>query len=209
MLGPPASGKGTQAEMITARYEIPSASPGSMLREEKDAGTSLGIEADKLTSRGQLVPDSTVNELVARWLEKHDSQFIFDGYPRSRGQADALQQMLDERGTPLDVALSFEADLGTLQSRVQNRLVCSHCRRNFSIGLHVATADEACPVCRGVLVRRADDNLKTLALRMREYAAKSEPLIGYYTERGLLRAVDSTRAPEQVFASVVVVLEGA
>ena len=195
--------------MITARYAIPSASPGLMLREEKAAGTPLGIEADKLTSRGQLVPDANVNQLVERWLEKRDSQFVFDGYPRSRGQADALEQMLARRGTPLDVVLSFEADLKTLQSRVTNRVVCSSCRRNFSIGLHVVSSEEACPVCGASLVRRADDNLETLALRMREYAEKTEPLTAYYTERGLLRGVDSTRAPEKVFASVVAILEGA
>jgi adenylate kinase len=195
--------------MITARYSIPSASPGSMLREEKDAGTQLGLEADKLTSRGQLVPDATVNQLVERWLEKRDSQFVFDGYPRSVGQADALGEMLATRGAPLEVVLSFEADLPTVQSRVQNRVVCSDCRRNFSIGLHVSSLDEPCPVCGATLVRRADDNLETLALRMREYAEKTEPLTAYYTKRGLLRAVNTTQLPEKVFASVVDILEGA
>lgn len=195
--------------MITARYSIPSASPGAMLRDEKTAGTPLGIEADKLTSQGQLVPDSMVNELVGRWLEKRDSQFVFDGYPRSLGQADALEQILTKRNSPLDVVLSFEADLATLQSRVQNRLVCSSCRRNFSVGLHVKGDADSCPVCAEALVRRADDNLETLALRMREYAEKTEPLICYYKERGVLRGVDSTRSPEKVFASVAEILEGA
>jgi adenylate kinase len=180
-----------------------------MLREEKAAGTTLGIEADKLTSRGQLVPDDTINQLVGRWLEKRDSQFVFDGYPRSRGQAEALETMLTQRSTPLDLVLSFKADLKTLQQRVENRLVCSSCGRNFSIGLHVADAEASCPRCGASLTRRADDTPVTLALRMQEYAAKTEPLIGYYAKRGLLRGVDATRAPERVFASVVEILEGA
>jgi adenylate kinase len=209
LLGPPASGKGTQAEMIQARYEIPSASPGSMLREEKAVGTPLGMEADKLTSRGQLVPDTTINQLVGNWLEKRDSQFVFDGYPRSQGQADALEAMLATRQTPLDIVLSFEADLETLQSRVRNRLVCAKCRRNFSIGLHVSGEGVPCPHCGAQLVRRADDTPETLSLRMEEYAAKTEPLIAYYTRRGLLQGVDATRTPERVFASVVEILEGA
>jgi adenylate kinase len=134
---------------------------------------------------------------------------VFDGYPRSQGQADALEAMLAQRGTALEVVLSFEADLKTLQQRVQSRLVCSTCRSNFSIGLHVADANAPCPRCGAPLTRRADDTPETLALRMQEYAAKTEPLLGYYAKRGLLRGVDATRTPERVFASVVEILEGA
>ncbi len=207
LLGPPASGKGTQAEMITARYEIPSASPGSMLREESAAGTDLGSEAGEYTTHGRLVPDSIANQLVARWLEKHDSQFIFDGYPRSLGQADALGQMLAARGSPLEIALSFEADLVTLQGRVTSRCVCSKCARNFSSGIHDVAADSPCPSCGAPLLRRSDDTLETLAVRMDEYGAKSAPLIGFYEERGLLRTIDATQSPEKVFGEVVEILE--
>ena len=193
--------------MIAARYKIPSASPGSMLREEAMAGTPLGIEANKLTSRGQLVPDDTVNALVASWLASHDSEFVFDGYPRSIGQADGLEKMLAVRGTPLDVVFSFEADLATLQKRVRNRAVCSQCRRNFSIGLHIAALDAPCPACSAPLTRRTDDTPETLGLRMREYADKTAPLISHYSKRGLLRAVDATRTPKEVFAEVAATLE--
>lgn len=195
--------------MIQARYEIPSASPGSMLREEKAAGSEIGIDAHALTSRGLLVPDSTVNRLVEQWLLKHDSQFVFDGYPRSRGQADALESMLKERGTPLEVVLSFEADVRTLQNRVRRRVVCSGCGRNFSIGLHVADESTLCPQCGSPLSRRADDTPETLALRMEEYQAKTATLISYYGGLGLLRSVDATRTPDEVSASIVEILEGA
>jgi adenylate kinase len=195
--------------MIQARYQIPSASPGSMLRDEKTAGTPLGVEADRMTSRGQLVPDATVNQLVGRWLGKQDSQFVFDGYPRSLGQGDALEEMLAKRGTPLEIVLSFEADVVTLRRRVESRVVCSGCRRNLSIGLHVAAEETPCPHCGARLTRRGDDTPETLSLRLQEYAAKTEPLIGYYAERGLLRGVDATQTPERVFATVVEILEGA
>lgn len=209
MLGPPASGKGTQAEMITARYQFPSASPGSMLRDEKKAGSALGIEADLLTREGQLVPDGTINQLVERWLGKEGEEFVFDGYPRSVGQAEALQSMLAVRGIPLEGVLSLEADLPTLQRRVRNRVVCADCGRNYSVGLTVADEAKPCLACGGSLARRADDTDETLARRMEEYAAKTAPLGSYYAKRGLLHAVDATRGPEQVFASIVEILEGA
>jgi adenylate kinase len=209
LLGPPASGKGTQAEMIAAKFGIPSASPGAMFREEENAGTELGIAARKLTSQGKLVPDELVCQVVQSWLTHHDSEFVFDGFPRSRGQADALEGMLTRRGTPLDVALSLEADQQTITKRVQNRMVCSQCRTNLSIGLHVANADDRCPKCGGALMKRADDTMGTLELRMREYLEKSALLLSYYDKRGLLRMVDSTRAPDVVFASIVCILEAA
>ena len=194
--------------MIAAKYGIPSASPGAMFREEKAAGTELGIAADKLTRHGKLVPDEMVCLVVKAWLKTHDGEFIFDGFPRSLGQASALEGMLAERGTPLDVALLLEADFDTIASRVQSRLVCSKCRTNLSMGLHIANADAPCPKCGGKLIRRGDDNLETLQLRMKEYAEKTEPLVTHYRELGLLRAADSTRAPDLVFASVAAILEG-
>ena len=124
------------------------------------------------------------------------------------GQADGLASMLEERQTPLEVALFLEADFGTIAGRIASRLVCMNCRTNLSLGLHVPSADAACPKCGGRLVRRDDDNLETLQLRMREYQEKTEPVIAHYQEIGLLKAVDSTRSPELVFASIADILEG-
>ena len=194
--------------MITAKYGIPSASPGAMFREEKAAGTELGVAADKLTRHGKLVPDELVCRVVKAWLTTHDGEFIFDGFPRSLGQASALETMLAERNTPIDVALLLEADFDTIARRVESRLVCSQCRTNLSMGLHIANAESPCPKCGGKLIRRGDDNLETLQLRMKEYAEKTEPLVSHYRELGLLRAVDSTRTPDLVFASVAAILEG-
>ena len=194
--------------MITAQYGIPSASPGAMFREEMAAGTELGIAADQLTRLGKLVPDEMVCRVVAAWLKAHDGEFIFDGFPRSLGQADGLASMLEERKTPLDVALFLEADFETIAGRIERRLVCANCRTNLSLGLHVATAEAVCPKCGGRLVRRVDDNLETLQLRMQEYNEKTEPVVAHYREIGLLRAVDSTRTPDLVFASIADILEG-
>ena len=194
--------------MITARYGIPSASPGAMFREERAAGTELGIAAEQLTRHGKLVPDELVCSVVAAWLKTHDGSFLLDGFPRSLGQAGALAAMLEKRGTPLDVAILLEADFKTISKRVESRVVCTQCGANFSRGWHVADETSGCPKCSGKLSRRSDDNSETLQLRMQEYRDKTEPLVAHYRHLGLLKAVDSTRAPDLVFASIVNILEG-
>lgn len=209
LLGPPASGKGTQAELITARYHIEATSPGAIMRQEREAGTELGREAAGYTTKGQLAPDALVLAVIQSWLEKHDGAFIFDGFPRTIAQADALEKILAARRTPLDVVLSLEAPLDLIRERVQRRLICQGCRLIVSVGLHVATADAPCPRCGGQLEHRVDDTLETLEERMREYHAKSEPLIAHYRERGLLARIDSSRPPESVFADICEVLEAA
>jgi adenylate kinase len=207
LLGAPASGKGTQAEMIESRYQIPITSPGAMLRDEKRRQTPLGLESAQLTSQGKLLPDEIIVRLTETWLDAHDSQFILDGFPRTVGQADALEAMLAKRGTPLEVALALEADLATLQKRVASRMFCLSCRGIVSVGLHVQSAASPCPRCGGVLARRDDDSPETLAARLIEYEEKTAPLIAYYEQRGLLRRIDSTHSPDLVFQSVLSILE--
>lgn len=194
--------------MIQARYQLPVTSPGAILREERKLGTPLGLEAEKATSKGQLVSDEIVNAVVKNWLSRHDSAFVFDGYPRSLGQASALDGMLTEREIPLDVALLLEADQQTIRERVERRMMCSVCGRIVSIGLQVSSTNSSCPSCAGQLTKRLDDTPETLELRMREYAEKTEPLIGYYRERGLLCSIDAARTPEVVFGSIMEILEG-
>ncbi len=194
--------------MIQARYQLPITSPGAILREERKLGTRLGIEAEKATSQGQLVSDDIVNEVVKRWLSRHENAFVFDGYPRSLGQASSLEAMLTERRTSLDVALLLEVDDETIRGRVERRMMCSACGRIVSVGLQVTSAEAPCPSCAGKLAKRLDDTPETLGLRMREYGTKTAPLIGYYRERGLLCSVDAARTPAVVFGSIVEILEG-
>lgn len=193
--------------MISAKYHLPVTSPGAMLRDEKRRETALGVEAERLTSQGKLLPDAMVNDVVGDWLKRHLEAFVFDGYPRSRGQADGLDAMLSAQGTSLDAVLSLETDLGTIRHRVARRMACSECGRIVSVGLHVTDGEAGCPSCGGALGKRSDDSPEALEARMHEYADKTEPLISHYRQRGLLRSVDASRTPEAVFESIARILE--
>jgi adenylate kinase len=193
--------------MLRKNYQLPIVSTGAILREELRLGTELGKKADAITRTGVLLPDETVLSLIRRWLELNDGQFVFDGFPRTVNQACALDTVLAARQTPLDLVIALEADLDTLQERVQRRLVCPKCRAIVSAGLHVSGAGAPCPVCGEPLTKRADDTLETLNRRIDEYREKTEPLVDYYLERGLLTKIASTEKPEHVFTRIVEVVE--
>ena len=193
--------------MIKAKFQIEAVSPGAMLREEKKAGTPLGIEADKLTSQGQLVPDRIIVGLVESWLQNHNGAFVFDGFPRTIGQAEALTNLLEKRKTPLDDAIFLDASLETIRERVARRMVCESCGNIAAIGLHIASAETVCLRCGGHFSKRNDDNEETLCQRMVEYREKSEPLVAYYTSHNLLANIDANRTPWEVFSDIAAVLE--
>ncbi|MEI7958461.1 MAG: nucleoside monophosphate kinase [Verrucomicrobiota bacterium] len=207
LLGPPASGKGTQAELIKARYGIASVSPGAMLREEMRLGTPLGIEADRITRDGSMVSDAMVIQLVGNWLAAHTEGFVFDGFPRTIAQADALDRMLAELHAPLDGVLFFDISAQTIFERVMNRLTCTQCGRSFAVGLHLKSAEARCPKCGGTLGRRSDDTPEALEHRIAQYREKTEPLVEYYQRRGLLWTLKSADGPEGVFAEISSLLE--
>jgi adenylate kinase len=208
LLGPPASGKGTIADGLRIEFGLPIVSPGALLRAERAAGTSLGLDADARTKQGQLIDDDTINAIVGNWVRKQNGAgFVFDGYPRTLGQATALDSMLAERKEPLDLVILLEASLETLRHRVESRAICDQCGNIVSVGVHVATLDSRCPRCGGTLSRRSDDSVETLEHRLREYSAKTEPLIQFYEDRDLLQRVNTERPPDAVFEQVRTIVE--
>lgn len=209
LLGPPAAGKGTQAELLKERFGFEVPSVGAMLRQQKAAGTPAGLRAAEYFERGLLVPDDISTEVVRQWLETHKGPWAFDGYPRSLPQAEAFDTMLREQGAAVDIALLILVDEAVIRDRVAHRLVCQSCGRVFREGLHVAQACDPCPHCGGVLGRRADDSLSTLAGRLSEYRTKTEPVIAFYEARGILRRIDGAQAVETVFDQVATTLEEA
>jgi adenylate kinase len=203
LLGPPASGKGTIADRLQREFRFAIVSPGGLLRAEKAAGTELGRKADELTQRGELVSDTIINALVDGWLGAQGGDaFVFDGYPRTLGQAEALDAMLAVRGTAIEKVLLLEASPDVLLRRVENRATCTNCGNIVSVGFHVTGIEDTCPRCGGKLARRADDTAETLRHRLVEYREKTEPLVEHYAGKHLLARVNTEPAPEEVFQQV-------
>ncbi len=202
LLGPPAAGKGTQAGLIRERYGIESASPGAMLREQKLAGTKLGLKADAYTRAGRLAPDALVVQVIREWLAaRNGAPFLFDGFPRSLGQTAGFEELLAERGAPLDIAICLEAGPDVIRERVLRRRVCAACGNTVA-----GFEDSRCPRCGGALERRGDDNLESLETRMTEYREKSEPVLAHYRDKKLLATVAGDRPVEAVFKDIAALL---
>ena len=194
--------------MMAEAWGLPITSTGDILRRESNLGTPLGLETDRYTSLGQLVPDEVVIQSIGRWLDatKTDNGFILDGTPRTLGQAAALDTMLEKRGTPLTAAVLLDVSLETIQDRVKLRLICERCGRTFRLGWQVQDAKAACPVCGGTLERRKDDDPATLERRMIAYTEKTEPVAAFYETRGLLQRIDADHPAPEVFAQIATAL---
>jgi len=158
LLGAPGSGKGTQAEMITRHSGIPVTSPGAILRREVELGTLLGLETAEKTKHGELVPDKIIIDLIEDWVRLHGaSGFVFDGFPRTIPQAEALQGILQRHRTPLDLAIWLDVSADTIRDRISHRLQCQSCGFTTSEGSAVFSERAICPYCDGPLIRRTDD----------------------------------------------------
>ena len=207
LLGPPASGKGTQSELIQRKFQISVTSTGAILRREAKLNTLVGREAGRIISKGALAPDDLVLALVGQWLDQHREAFLFDGFPRTLPQAVEFEKILQARQTPLDLAIFLEASEETIAFRMAHRLTCSNCGKVVSIGRHVQSASEPCPNCGGKLEVRSDDNHAALALRLEEFRKKSLPLIDFYSVRNLLVTVDANQEADRVFEQISRVIQ--
>ncbi len=207
LLGPPASGKGTQSELIQRKFQISVTSTGAILRREAKLNTLVGREAGRIISKGALAPDDLVLALVGQWLDQHREAFLFDGFPRTLPQAVEFEKILQARQTPLDLAIFLEASEETIAFRMAHRLTCSNCGKVVSIGRHVQSASEPCPNCGGKLEVRSDDNHAALALRLEEFRKKSLPLIDFYSRRNLLVKVDANQEADRVFEQISCVIQ--
>ncbi len=210
MLGPPGAGKGTQAVRLAGLYGIPHISTGDIFRENVREGTELGRRAREYMERGELVPDELVIEIVADRLSREDcrSGFILDGFPRTVAQAEALKDMLAERGRSLDHAVNVEVPEEVLVKRISGRRTCRECGANYNVHFDEEGPGEACRECGGEIYQREDDLEETVRRRLREYRAKTAPLIDHYRSEGLLRQVDGNAPPDEVLRAIKNALEG-
>lgn len=198
LLGPPASGKGTQAALLGATFAIPHTSTGEMLRRERAAGTAIGLKADSFTRQGLLFPDSLALEVVEKWIDGRD-RFLLDGFPRTVGQAIAFGRMLEARHLPLDVVYLLDLSDSEVRRRMLGRLTCESCGAVYNTEFHKITVSSPCPKCAGRLARRADDTEQALDHRLAQYHELTAPVASHYTNLGLLKSIDVSPGRDEVF----------
>jgi adenylate kinase len=203
LLGPPGAGKGTQAKLLAAALRIPHISTGDMFRDHKARGTELGKQVDAIMASGGLVPDDVTNSMVKDRLARPDvaSGFILDGYPRTAAQAAYLDQVLVSMGRKIDRALSYEVPQSLLVDRMSGRRSCPKCGTVYHVTANPPKLAGVCDREGTSLVQRDDDKVETVARRLQEYEAKTEPLKRYYQEKGSLSDVTGTGSPDEVLAA--------
>ena len=201
LLGPPASGKGTQGRRLAKALGLGYLSTGSLLRQQVADQTPLGLKAEPILARGEYLPDDLMEPILEDWLvQQGDCGWVLDGFPRSRPQAVWLDQWLIDRDMPLDAAICLEVPFDELLTRVLDRVECPDCRWSGNTG--DLDENHICPKCGGTAGRRSDDTEENLTRRYREYTEITGPAIEWYRAQGTLDTVDATAPPDEVAATI-------
>lgn len=210
LMGPPGAGKGTQAEKLVEKFEIPHISTGDMFRAAVKEGTELGKQAKACMDAGQLVPDSVTIGIVKERLAKPDCKqgFILDGFPRTIEQADALDRTLAELGIRLNRVINISVPAADLVSRATGRRICKSCGATYHIIFKPATLTDKCDKCTGDLYQRDDDREETITQRLAVYSAQTKPLVEYYQDKGLYTEIDGRQPIDKVLSDIVASLRG-
>jgi adenylate kinase len=200
LLGPPGSGKGTQAKRFAAARGWPQLSTGDMLRSAIAAGTQLGLEAKSYMDKGALVPDAVVIGLIGERVQMPDcaNGVILDGFPRTIPQAEALDRLLQAQGKAVGRAVLFEIPDELLVSRLSGRRTCTKCGSMFHVESARPKQDGVCDSCGSALVQRDDDRPEVIRKRLEVYHKQTAPLADFYHAQGKLRSIDANRSPEEV-----------
>lgn len=205
LLGPPGAGKGTQARILVEGRDMIQLSTGDMLRAARTSGTEMGNMVAAVMDRGDLVTDEIVIGLIEEQLDgDKKGGFIFDGFPRTLAQADALGQLLARKGEKLDAVVEMQVDDEALVARITARSTCGTCGEVYNDNTKPIPADGVCTSCgeTAEFKRRADDNEESLKQRLMEYYKKTSPLIGYYYAKGDLRSVDGLGEIDEVSSAI-------
>lgn len=209
MLGAPGAGKGTQAIKIAEKYNIPHVSTGDIFRANIKGGTDLGKEAKSYMDKGQLVPDELTVRILLDRVAKDDCKagYVLDGFPRTIAQADALDKAVAALGESVDYAIDVDVPDENIVKRMSGRRACLKCGATYHIE-HVPPKKEGiCDSCGSELVQRADDKPETVLERLNVYHEQTQPLIEYYSKKGILKSVDGTQDMQVVFDDIVKILE--
>jgi len=202
LIGPPGVGKGTQSALLVQRKGLVTLSSGEIFRREIDAQTDLGRLANRFISQGQLVPNEVTIEMMAKRIGQIDvmkSGFVLDGFPRTIPQAQALDELLDDMGKPLDKVVSISADDEIIVARLSGRIGCTKCGEIYHARNKPPKREGLCDKCDGPLFVRQDDRPEAIRERLRIFHEQTSPVIDYYDQKGLLQRVDGRQDPETVF----------
>ena len=211
LLGPPGAGKGTQARILEEQYGLVQLSTGDLLRAAVAAGTDAGQKAKAVMESGGLVSDEIVLEIINDRMRAADvaQGVILDGFPRTKGQAEALDAMLAEAGQEITAAISLEVDDAAMVARVSGRYTCGMCGEGYHDSFKQPAVAGVCDKCGGTnFKRRADDNADTVAARLAAYHADTAPLIGHFDRAGVLRRVGAMQDIGPVTAQLISVMDG-
>jgi adenylate kinase len=211
LLGPPGAGKGTQAKRLEESRGLKQLSTGDMLRAAVESGSPLGREADRIMKAGKLVPDAIMIDMIAERLDQPDCArgVIFDGFPRTVRQAEALDAMLSKRGEAVDAVIEITVDDAALVQRISGRFSCARCGTVYHDTNKRPRIDGVCDVCGSTTFkRRRDDQAETVQTRLKEYYEQTAPILPYYREKGLVHQVDGMADADSVAERVMRALAG-
>jgi adenylate kinase len=205
LLGPPGAGKGTQAETIVNEFSIPHISTGDIFRQNIKQGTALGKKAKEYMDKGLLVPDELTVELVKDRLMQEDCKngFLLDGFPRTIVQADALEDALKSMDQKLDYVVNIVVRKELLVERAVGRRVCKDCGQTYHMTYNRPSKEGICDKCNGELIQRKDDTEETVLNRISVYQEQTEPLIEYYTKKGIIVNIDGEKPITEVSKDIV------
>ena len=209
LLGAPGSGKGTQAQKLIDKYNIPQISTGDLLRAAVAAGTELGKKAKEFMDAGQLVTDELVLGMIEERLAQDDTKngFILDGFPRNIPQAEALDELLKKIEKPLDGAIQISVDYDVLLKRITGRRTCKDCGQVYNVYTSPSKKDPNCDKCDGELLHRSDDNEETIGSRLKVYEEQTCPLLDYYGKQEIVHSVEGIGDINDIFSNLCKVID--
>ncbi|NIA10913.1 MAG: adenylate kinase [Nitrospiraceae bacterium] len=210
LLGPPGAGKGTQAVRLVEHYRIPQISTGDILRKAVKEGTEMGAMAKGYMDKGALVPDEVVIGIIRDRILEPDCNngYILDGFPRTIAQAEALDEMLSKMDSRLDHVVNIAVKDEEIVKRLTGRRTCPVCGAGYHIQFDPPAKKGVCDKCGGALIQREDDTEETIRSRLKVYRDQTEPLISFYGAKGLLKTIPGEGGMEEIFASILSVLDG-
>ncbi|MCQ2524723.1 MAG: adenylate kinase [Lachnospiraceae bacterium] len=208
MLGAPGAGKGTQAEMICEKYSLPHISTGDIFRANIKNGTELGMEAKKYMDQGLLVPDELTVKILLDRVAKDDCKngYVLDGFPRTIPQAEVLDEALTKLGDKVDFAINVDVPDENIINRMSGRRACVTCGATYHVEYAPTKVEGVCDKCGAQLILRDDDKPETVKNRLDVYHKQTQPLIDFYSNKGILKEVDGTVNMQDVFAAIVTIL---